>query len=306
MAILEVKQMSDSNLNINWFPGHMRKALNDTAENLKLVDIVYETCDARIPFSSRNPELDKILGQKKRIVILNKADLADPAVTDKWIARFAENGIPAVALDANHKKGLDKLNKMTMDICSDILERARAKGREGRPVRVMTVGVPNTGKSTLINSLCGRKAAVTGDKPGVTRAPKWIKTDGKLELMDMPGVLWPRIASKRSQLVLTATGAVKNEVTDSVEVAYEAIRLIGSLYPELLENRYGITLNESDPEYIWDEYDRFLAMGKRMGCLMSGGRVDEERFARMFLDDLRQARIGRITLESPDKPGDQK
>ncbi len=298
--------MSDSNLNINWFPGHMRKALNDTAENLKLVDIVYETCDARIPFSSRNPELDKILGQKKRIIILNKADLADPDITDKWITRFAEQNIPAVALDANHKKGLDKLNKLTLEQCADILNRAKAKGREGRPVRVMTVGVPNSGKSTLINSLCGRKAAVTGDKPGVTRAPKWIKTDGKLELMDMPGVLWPRIASKRSQLVLTVTGAVKNEVTDSVEVAYEAIRLMTILYPDKLCDRYGIVLDESDPDYIWDEYDRFLAMGKRMGCLMSGGRVDEERFARLFLDDLRSGRIGRITLESPDKPGEER
>lgn len=296
--------MSESNLNINWFPGHMRKALNETAENLKLVDIVYETCDARIPFSSRNPELDKILDGKKRIVILNKADLADPQVTDKWIERFADNGIAAVALDANHKKGLDRLDKLTFELCSDILEKARSKGREGRPVRAMTVGVPNTGKSTLINSLCGRKAAVTGDKPGVTRAPKWVKTEGKLELMDMPGVLWPRIASKRSQLVLTATGAVKNEVTDSVEVAYEAIRLLGQLYPDLITSRYSVVLDESDPDYIWDEYDRFLAMGKRMGCLMSGGRVDEERFARMFLDDLRSGRIGRISLERPDKPGE--
>lgn len=290
---------------INWFPGHMRKALNETAENLKLVDIVYETCDARIPFSSRNPELDKILGDKKRIVILNKADLADPNKTEQWIKYFNDNGVPAIALDANHKKGFDKLVKMTMDICSDILERAAAKGREGRPIRVMLVGVPNTGKSTLINGLAGRKAAVTGDKPGVTRAPKWIKTEGRLELMDMPGVLWPKIATKRSQLVLTATGAVKNEVTDTVEVAYETIRLMNSLYPNQMVERYGVAVDEDDEDYIWDEYDRFLEMGKKRGCLMSGGRVDEERFSRQFLDDLRQCRICRVTLESPYKPGEE-
>ncbi|MBO7452189.1 MAG: ribosome biogenesis GTPase YlqF, partial [Clostridiales bacterium] len=202
---------------INWFPGHMRKALNDVQENLKLVDIVFETCDARIPFSSRNPELDKIIGNKPRVVILNKSDLADPKATKAWIEYLKGKGVAAVALESTKKKGLDDLIKESRRLCADLLEKAAAKGRIGRPIRAMVVGVPNTGKSTLINALCGRKVAVTGDKPGVTRAPKWVKTDGQLELMDMPGVLWPKIATKRSQLVLTATGAVKQEVTDSVE-----------------------------------------------------------------------------------------
>lgn len=281
---------------VNWFPGHMRKALNDVAENLKLVDIVYETCDARIPFSSRNPELSKIIGSKPRIVILNKADLADPKETERWISYLKSNGVAAVSMDANHKKGMDQLLKVTKELCSDLLERAAAKGRIGRPIRVMVVGVPNTGKSTLINGLCGRKVAVTGDKPGVTRAPKWVRTEGQLDLMDMPGVLWPKISTKRSQLVLTATGAVKTEVTDTVEISYETIKLLLERYPELLCERFKIA-KPGDDDYIDDDYERFLEMARKRGCILSGGRVDEERFSKVFLDDLRQGRIGRITLE---------
>lgn len=281
---------------VNWFPGHMRKALNDVSENLKLVDIVYETCDARIPFSSRNPELSKIIGTKPRIVILNKADLADPKETERWISYLKSNGVAAVSMDANHKKGMDQLLKVTKELCSDLLERAAAKGRIGRPIRVMVVGVPNTGKSTLINGLCGRKVAVTGDKPGVTRAPKWVRTEGQLDLMDMPGVLWPKISTKRSQLVLTATGAVKTEVTDTVEISYETIKLLLERYPDLLCERFKIA-KPGDEDYIEDDYERFLEMARKRGCILSGGRVDEERFSKVFLDDLRQGRIGRITLE---------
>lgn len=283
---------------INWFPGHMRKALNDVQEHLKLVDIVFETCDARIPFSSRNPELDKIIGNKPRVVILNKSDLADPNVTKAWIEHLRSKGVSAVALESTRKKGLDDLIKESRKLCSDILEKAASKGRIGRPIRAMVVGVPNTGKSTLINALCGRKVAVTGDKPGVTRAPKWVKTDGQLELMDMPGVLWPKIQTKRSQLVLTATGAVKQEVTDSVEIAYETIKILLERYPKELCERFKIAAPD-DEEFIQDDYDRFLEMARKRGCIMSGGRIDEDRFAKVFLDDLRQSRIGRITLEVP-------
>ena len=280
---------------INWFPGHMRRTLNETKDALKLVDLVYETCDARIPFSSRNPELDKLIGSKPRVVILNKSDLADPNKTNEWIQRINSTGARAVCMEATKKKGLDKLEEVTMDLMKDILDRAAAKGREGRPVRAMVVGVPNTGKSTLINALAGKKATVTGDKPGVTRQAKWIRTSGRLELMDMPGVLWPKIASQRSQLVLTATGAIKMEVTDNIEVSYNAINLLYELYPQLMEERYKVKESFGNG----DLYERFLQMGKLRGCLMSGGRVDEERFARGFLDDLRSGRIGRISLEIP-------
>lgn len=284
--------MSENRANINWFPGHMRKALNDTKDKLKLVDLVYETCDARIPFSSRNPELSKIIGDKKRIVILNKADLADPKLTEEWIKHLNNDGTYAVDLQAVDNKSISKLTALTMDLMKDVLDKAAAKGRTGRPVRVMVVGVPNSGKSTLINSLAGKKAAVTGDKPGVTRQPKWIPTGGRLELMDMPGVLWPKLGSRRNQVVLAATGAIKAEVTDMVAVAYDAANLLWDLYPSLMEDRYG------NFDGITDPYDRFLMMGKKKGCLMSGGRVDEERFARLLIDDLKSGRIGRITLEN--------
>ena len=295
--------MAEKKNDINWFPGHMRKALNETGERMKLVDLVYETCDARIPFSSRNPELDKIIGEKPRIVILNKADLADPAKTPVWVNSLESGNIRACALESTHKKGFERLNAITMELMKDKLEKAAEKGRIGRPVRVMVVGAPNTGKSTLINALAGRKAAVTGDKPGVTKDFKWIMTGGRLELMDMAGVLWPRIANAKSGICLTALGSVKEEVVDVVKVAYETLKIMAEIYPDLLTERYGVELNletQEDDGYYQDPfYDIFLAMAKKRGCIMSGGRIDEERFARLFLNDLKEGRTGRITLEMP-------
>ena len=296
--------MAERKNDINWFPGHMRKALNETGERLKLVDLVYETCDARIPFSSRNPELDKIIGSKPRIVILNKADLADPSKTSRWIENFESENTRACALESTHKKGFDKLNAITMEMMKDKLEKAAEKGRIGRPVRVMVVGAPNTGKSTIINALAGRKAAVTGDKPGVTKDFKWIMTGGRLELMDMAGVLWPRIANAKSGICLTALGSVKEEITDVVKVAYETMKIMIEIYPDLIRERYGVDVDvkvDEDAGYFQDPYyDLFLAMAKKRGCIMSGGRIDEERFARLFLNDLREGRTGRITLEMPE------
>ena len=295
--------MADKKNDINWFPGHMRKALNETGERMKLVDLVYETCDARIPFSSRNPELDKIIGEKPRIVILNKADLADPSKTPVWVNSLESGNTRACALESTHKKGFERLNAITMELMKDKLEKAAEKGRIGRPVRVMVVGAPNTGKSTLINALAGRKAAVTGDKPGVTKDFKWIMTGGRLELMDMAGVLWPRIANAKSGICLTALGSVKEEVVDVVKVAYETLKIMAEIYPNLLTERYGVELNletNEDDGYFQDPfYDIFLAMAKKRGCIMSGGRIDEERFARLFLNDLKEGRTGRITLEMP-------
>ena len=295
--------MAEKKNDINWFPGHMRKALNETGERMKLVDLVYETCDARIPFSSRNPELDKIIGEKPRIVILNKADLADPAKTPVWVNSLESGNTRACALESTHNKGFERLNAITMELMKDKLEKAAEKGRIGRPVRVMVVGAPNTGKSTLINALAGRKAAVTGDKPGVTKDFKWIMTGGRLELMDMAGVLWPRIANAKSGICLTALGSVKEEVVDVVKVAYETLKIMAEIYPDLLTERYGVELNletQEDDGYYQDPfYDIFLAMAKKRGCIMSGGRIDEERFARLFLNDLKEGRTGRITLEMP-------
>lgn len=289
---------------INWFPGHMRKALNDTKALLPQVDMVIETCDARIPFASRNPELSNIIGNKPRLIVLNKADLADPAKTSQWVEALRKDNTVAVAVEATNRKGLDKVVSESVKLCKDILDRAEAKGRTGRPVRAMVVGVPNTGKSTLINALAGRKAAVTGNNPGVTRDPKWIKTSGRLELMDMPGVLWPKIQSHRMGVCLSAAGSVKDEVNDLVAVAYDTMKMLNDLYPQLMEDRYGIDLSEFEATadefgYSDKDYELFLEMAKKRGCIMSGGRIDEDRFAKLLLDDFRTGRIGRISLEIP-------
>ena len=291
--------MPENKGNINWFPGHMRKALNEISDKLKYVDVVFETVDARIPISSRNPELDPLVAKKPRILVLNKADLADENVTSSWLSCYKEKNIPAVAIDASHKKGLDKLRNLAVELCSDVLSKAEAKGRMGRPVRAMVVGVPNSGKSTLINGLCNRKIAVTGDMPGVTRDFKWARSDGQLELMDMPGVLWPRLGTPRNQLVLTLTGAVKVEVVDVVDVAYSGMLLLEELYPDALYTRYKLAPKGSD-EYIEEDYERFEQAARNMGCILSGGRINDERFAKLFLDDFRNIRIGRISLETPE------
>ena len=286
---------------INWFPGHMQKALRLIAEQLKLVDIVIETCDARIPFSSRNPELNSIISGKKRLLVLNKADLADEKVTAQWIQYYKNQGILAVPSDASHKKGLQLIRSSAENLCADVLERARLKGRIGRPVRAMVVGIPNSGKSTLINALCNRKIAVTGDRPGVTKGFQWARSDAQLELMDMPGVLWPKLGSRRSQLCLTISGAVKTEVVEVTEVAMEGLSMLIERYPVETCNRYNLSL-PGTPEYIEDPYERLLVAAKNRGCILSGGRIDEERFSVLFLDDFRSGRIGRLTLETPDKP----
>ncbi|MBN1891473.1 MAG: ribosome biogenesis GTPase YlqF [Clostridiales bacterium] len=281
---------------INWFPGHMRKAMNELKERLKLVDIVIEVRDARIPLASANPELASITSGKLRIVALNKADLADPEQNKLWVDSFRSEKTRSVAIDSIHRKGLQTIRSIAQNECESILLKARNKGRIGRPIRAMVVGIPNTGKSTLINSMCNRKLAVTGDRPGVTRGFQWSRTQSVMELMDMPGVLWPNLGNRKNQLCLAVTGAIKSEATDLVSVASLGMSLIHSLYPELIENRYGVSYDEG--EYGKREYyEPFLLAARGRGCILSGGRVDEERFARLFLDDFRSGRIGKISLE---------
>lgn len=292
---------------INWFPGHMTKALRSIQDQLKHVDIVIETCDARIPISSRNPELNSIIAGKKRMVVLNKSDLAEEAKTNEWIAFLREQGILAVASDASHKKGLDQIRNNAQLLCAEKLERAKSKGRIGRPVRAMVVGIPNSGKSTLINALCNRKIAVTGDRPGVTRGYQWARSDSFLELMDMPGVLWPKLGTRRNQICLMITGAVKPEVVDMTSFAVDGMAMLIEKYPDLLCARYNLK-TPGEEGFIEDHYEMFLRAAKNRGCILSGGRIDEERFATLFLDDFRNGRIGRMSLEIPvlDKDGGKK
>lgn len=281
---------------INWFPGHMRKALNELKDRMKYIDVVIEVCDARIPISSRNPELARICEGKLRILVMNKSDLSDPIQNQLWEEYFAVQGTPAISIDSIHRKGLNQIRSVSEEKCAAIIKKARDKGRIGRPIRAMVVGIPNSGKSTLINSLCNRKIAVTGEMPGVTRHFQWARTETGMELMDMPGVLWPNLGSSRNQLCLAVTGAIRSEVTNIVDVASQGLSLIHSIYPELIEKRYGIEYEEGN--YIEREYyEPFLMAARGKGCILSGGRVDEERFARLFFDDFRSGRIGQITLE---------
>jgi ribosome biogenesis GTPase A len=287
-------------MDINWFPGHMAKTLRLMKDQLKLVDMVIETCDARIPESSRNPELDKLLGQKSRILVLNKADLADPAATKLWLDYYQSAGLQAVACESTNRRSLDPLRRQIIALNQHKIDKAKEKGRLIRPVKVMIAGIPNTGKSTLINSLSGRKTAIVADRPGVTRHISWSRADSELELLDTPGVLWPRLGNDKHKVNLAATGAIKDELLPVEEVATLCFYDLTNHYLDLLKSRYKLDDIESeDGELLSAEIILEQAARKR-GCILSGGRIDQLRFSNLFLDDLRSGRIGRITLERPD------
>lgn len=307
-------------MEINWFPGHMAKTLRKMKDQVKLVDLVIETCDARIPESSRNPELSKLIGDKPRILVLNKSDLADPDATRAWIAYYERLGLQVLAIDSTRRNGPDLVQDAAIALMQDKIDRSRERGRLFQPVRVMIAGIPNTGKSTLINTLVRRKAAQAQDKPGVTRSAAWVRSSGQLELLDTPGVLWPKLGSRSSQIALAATGAIRDVVLDLEEVAARIMFLLQAHYPHLLAERYGIgsgasAANEpgaaedaqqdadepmltTDPE-LAEGHALLEAAARKRGFLQSGGRVDTARFAVIFLDELRGGRIGRISLEWP-------
>ena len=282
-------------MDINWFPGHMAKALRNIKQNLAKVDLVIETCDARIPKASRNPQLDSIIDNKPRILVLNKADLADENITNLWIEKLLAENVAAIAIDGTRTSEAKYLRDKCLSVCSGKIERAKAKGRLIRPVRAMVVGIPNTGKSTIINTLSKKKIAATSDRPGVTRAPQWVRAGEDLELMDMPGVLWPKIEDKNEQILLAATGAIRDTVLDTVEVAYKMFLLLSEICPDKMTERYKIDTTDVTG------YESFEEAAKKRGCILSGGRVDEERFAALLLDELRAGMIGRITFEKPFK-----
>ncbi|ADC91613.1 ribosome biogenesis GTPase YlqF [Mageeibacillus indolicus] len=275
---------------VNWYPGHMTKAMRDIKAKLKLVDLVIELADARIPASSRNPELNKLLLNKPRLLVLSKKDLADPTWTERWLNKYQTESLAAAAFNLATIKGMNDLAQKCRELVADKLRRAEDKGRSGRPVRAMVLGIPNTGKSTLINSLAGRKAVVTGDRPGVTRALQWVRT-GDLELMDVPGVLWPKITSAHAQLVLAATGAVKDQVFDVEDIAARMIECLAELYPLPLMER--LKLTDLD-QPVWQLYEEGA---RNRGCLQSGGKLNTLRFATLFLDELRSGKMGKITLD---------
>ena len=279
---------------IQWFPGHMAKTRRLIQQNLKLVDLVVELVDARIPVSSRNPELDKWIETKPRIILLNKCDVADERVTQSWCSYFKNRGIPALATDSTSGRGLKNFTPLVREVLSELLKRREAKGMVGRPVRLMIVGIPNVGKSSFINKIAGGKYARVDDRPGVTRTKQWISFGGDMELMDMPGVLWPKFDDKTVGEHLAFTGAVKDDVVDIELLAMRLLQLLAAEYPESLAERYKV---EAPTEI--DGYELLCAVGKKRGMLISGGEVNTERAAITVLDGFRAGKLGRITLEKP-------
>lgn len=282
-------------VNVNWFPGHMTKALRAMEGDLKLVDAVIELTDARIPRSSRNPALDEVLGNKPRLVLLNRADLADPAATERWLRFYKASRIAALAADSRGGRGVEKLPAAMRSLLKEKLERLAAKGQGSRPIRAMVVGIPNVGKSTFINKAAGRKAAAAGNKPGVTKGRQWITVDRSLELLDTPGVLWPRFEDPAVGEHLAFTGAVKEEILDQEALAMRLAELLNREYRELFRARYklGDTEGMDGPALL-------EAAARKRGFLVSGGETDLERMSRVLLDEFQAGSLGRITLEKPE------
>lgn len=286
-------------MTIQWFPGHMTRAKRQIEEKLKLIDVVMELLDARIPQASRNPMIDEITGTKPRLILLNKADLADPEMTAEWSRYFREKGHATLAIDANSGTGVKEIAGKAKELLKDKIQRQIDKGMKPRPLRALIVGIPNVGKSTLINRIAGRNIAITGDRPGVTKGQQWIKTGGDLELLDTPGILWPKFDDPIAGFRLAATGAIKEDVLHIDEVACFVLRdLVGS-YGSILSERYGLGELPAELPDLQAAVDVLEQIGRRRGCLSGGGHVDYEKAAGMLLRDLRAGKLGRMTLEAP-------
>lgn len=279
---------------IQWFPGHMAKTRRLMRENLKNVDVVIELLDARIPQSSRNPEIKKLTEGKPLVTLLNKSMLADPAATERWVAAYTGQGSVCLAVDCVSGKGMEKLMPAIRTLLAEKLERYAQKGMTRR-LRAMVVGIPNVGKSSLINRLSGSKKAKVENRPGVTLAPQWVATSLGLDLMDMPGVLWPRFDNREIGENLAITGAIKDDVVEIETLAVALCHKLRTHYPLLLAARYKLEWNEQT--LAMTDYELFLHIGRKRGFLISGGEVDTERCANMLLDEFRAAKIGRITLD---------
>ncbi len=293
-----------SKMSINWYPGHMAKTKKQIIEDLKLIDVVVEILDARIPISSQNPDIHQYIKEKKRLIILNKSDLADENQNIKWINNFERMEIPAVLVDSNSGKGITEAIKKIEQIYEGNEEKFLNKGRIGKSIRVMIVGIPNVGKSSFINRITKKNVAEVGNRPGVTRQKQWVRINEKIELLDTPGVLWPKFESQEVGLKLAYIGTIKDDILEIIEVGYELLKLLIKRYPTLLANRYKLDVNEiyqiMENEEIM-ENERILEImdliGKKRGAIISGGNIDQEKVARIVLDDYRNGKIGRITLE---------
>ena len=292
---------------INWYPGHMAKTMKQIEADLRIVDIVIELLDARIPIASQNPEIANKIKNKKKLVVLNKADLADEKTNQKWLSYFENQGIPAVLVDSNSGKGIDKFIKKIEEVMQEMLEGQASKGRIGRKIRAMILGIPNVGKSSFINRISKRTTAEVGNKPGVTKQKQWIRINEKIELLDTPGVLWPKFESEDVALKLAFTGTIKETVLQKTEIAYQLVKFLLENYRERLAQRYDLNLEyiqttlEQDQPENFNIYEIMLEIGKKRGCIISGGNIDEEKTAKIILDEYKNGKFGKVSLEQPDK-----
>jgi len=289
-------------MNIQWYPGHMTKTRRQIEADLKLVDVVVEIIDARIPASSRNPDIDAICAGKPRLIVLNRADQADPAQNRGWGTYFREKGHSVLETDARSGRGINQFSAVVQGVLRDQIAKWREKGQVGRPVRAMVVGVPNVGKSTFINKVARKKSAKAGDRPGVTRGKQWVHVDQGLDLLDTPGILWPKFEDEATGMNLAFTGAVKDEIMDVETLGCHFMALLGERYPQALAESYKLTeipaREEGENDTAWG-YRLLQAAAARRGMRISGNELDTERMARVLLDEYRGGRLGRFTLEAP-------
>ena len=282
-------------MNIQWYPGHMTKAKRAMKEDLKLIDLVIELVDARVPLSSRNPDIDDLGAGKARIVLLNKADLADEALNRRWAQWFTERGMHVVKIDARNKGTLKQIQAVVQEACKEKIERDRKRGILNRPIRAMVVGIPNVGKSTFINSFAGKACAKTGNKPGVTKGNQWIRLNKTLELLDTPGILWPKFEDQQVGLKLALIGSINDEILNRDELALELVSFLNRRYPGVLAERYQLeNAGDCDTTQVLEQ------VARQRSCLAKGGELDLPKAARLLLDDFRSGRLGRITLEEPE------
>ena len=280
-------------MHFQWYPGHMTKAKRMMQENIKLIDIVVELVDARIPYSSKNPDIDELARNKSRLIILNKVDLADPEATAKWEQYYKEKGFFVAKVNSQKGSGVKEVKRLIEEACKEKRERDRKRGILNRPVRAMVAGIPNVGKSTFINSFAGKACAKTGNRPGVTKGKQWIKINKNVELLDTPGILWPKFEDQSVGLRLAWIGSIKEEILNTTDMAFELVNYLKKSYPGVVSERYGV-------EETGDSVKVLEEIARVRGCLLKGNQTDIEKAGTIILDDFRSLRLGRISLEIPE------
>jgi ribosome biogenesis GTPase A len=285
-------------MNVQWYPGHMAKAKRMMQENIKLIDVVIELVDARIPLSSKNPDIDSLAGNKSRVLLLNKYDMADPKYNELWKSYFEEKGYHAALINSRNGQGVKQIKDIVYKACAAKIERDRKRGIINRPVRAMVVGIPNVGKSTFINSFVGKASTRTGDKPGVTKGKQWIRLSNKIELLDTPGILWPKFEDPAAGVRLAFIGSINDDIIQMTELSLELILFLNKHYPNAIKDRYGIEVPDIMKE-LKDGVSTLEDIAIKRACVMKGGEPDLERAAGLLLDDFRSVRLGNITLEFP-------